>query len=385
MKKIIDISQFQTGVDYSAAAEEIDGVIVRIGYRGWGSAGTLCRDTMFDTHMKGIVENKIPYGFYFFSQAVNTDEAIEEANYAAEVIKNYKPTYPVYLDIEESTEGSGNGRADHNSKDTWTAIAKAFCKRIEQLGYTGGIYANEYYFNNKIDLEQIKNYSIWCAKYSSNKPNVSKYDAWQFTSEQKVDGFNSGIDMSYFYTEYSAAAEKKETKKAKKETKVEKKPTYKTYYVNIDEGLNYRKTPNGEYVGTYKDRTALEVEEGSEVSNNGLTWVKLKNGYYVAKKYLTTTKPTVVDLSKNYKVGNVYTLQYDMKVRSGAGTDYAQKTYWQITPDGRRNAYNQNLAVLRTGTKVTAMKVIKISNNEVWLLIPSGYVCAASGKTTYIK
>ena len=74
-----------------------------------------------------------------------------------------------------------------------------------------------------------------------------------------------------------------------------------------------------------------------------------------------------------------------MKVRSGADFSYAQKTYWQLTTDGRKHAYNQNLAVLKAGTQVTAMKVIKASNNEVWLLIPSGYVCAVSGKTTYVK
>jgi hypothetical protein len=64
---IIDISQFQPVVDYAKIAKEIDGIIVRIGYRGYGSAGTLVKDNKFDTHMTGIVKNKIPYGFYFFS------------------------------------------------------------------------------------------------------------------------------------------------------------------------------------------------------------------------------------------------------------------------------------------------------------------------------
>jgi hypothetical protein len=54
-------------VDYAKAAQNIDGVIIRIGYRGWGSSGALCKDSKFDTHIKGAVDNKIPYGFYFFS------------------------------------------------------------------------------------------------------------------------------------------------------------------------------------------------------------------------------------------------------------------------------------------------------------------------------
>jgi len=43
--KVIDISQYQTNVDYAKVAKEVDGVIIRIGYRGWGSAGTLCKDS----------------------------------------------------------------------------------------------------------------------------------------------------------------------------------------------------------------------------------------------------------------------------------------------------------------------------------------------------
>jgi hypothetical protein len=42
-------------------------MIIRVGYRGWGTAGNLCKDSQFDNHIKGAVANKIPYGFYFFS------------------------------------------------------------------------------------------------------------------------------------------------------------------------------------------------------------------------------------------------------------------------------------------------------------------------------
>jgi GH25 family lysozyme M1 (1,4-beta-N-acetylmuramidase) len=66
-KKVIDISQYQTNVDYTKLAKDVDGVIIRVGYRGYGAAGTLCKDSKFDTHIKGAIDSKIPYGFYFFS------------------------------------------------------------------------------------------------------------------------------------------------------------------------------------------------------------------------------------------------------------------------------------------------------------------------------
>lgn len=402
MKNVIDISQFQSGVNYAAAAKEIDGMIIRIGYRGWGSAGSLCKDPLFDQHVNGCINNGIPYGFYFFTQAVSDAEARAEAQYAYNIIKNYKPTFPVYIDIEESTEGHGNGRADKNTRATWTTVAKAFCEEMQKLGFTAGVYASEYWFNNKINLDEVKQYSIWCAKYGTNngtaqqKPNISKYDAWQYTSVKRVSGFNAGIDMSYFYTEYTSEKpkdnsnndvrppENPEPAKPKEPTKpAQPKTEYKTYYVNYWDGLNYRATPNGQLKGTFDNGTAVEIVVGSEVNNNGLVWVKIKNGCYVAKKYLSETKPNII--KNNYKVGNVYTLEYDMKIRWGAGVNFAQKTYWQITQDGRRHAYNQNLAVLKKGTQVTVNKVIQTSANEIWLQIPSGFICAVSGKVIYVK
>ena len=42
MALYLDISQWQDkNMDWAALKKSVDGVILRIGYRGWGSAGTL--------------------------------------------------------------------------------------------------------------------------------------------------------------------------------------------------------------------------------------------------------------------------------------------------------------------------------------------------------
>ncbi len=309
--KILDISEWQTTVDYAAVAKEIDGAIIRIGYRGWGTAGTLCKDNKFDSHIKGLVDNKIPYGFYFLSQAKNATEGEEEAKYAYNLIKSYKPSLPIYIDVEESTEGSGNGRADKISKSDRTKVAVAFCKYIEKKGLKAGVYTSESWFDTKITYADIKNYSIWVAKYGTNngtaqtKPNISNYDGWQFTSVYKVKGISSGVDMSYFYKDFTA-------------------------------------------------------------KNNTTT-----------KKETNTKSP--------YTKGKVYKLLVDLKVRTGAGTSYTWKDRSQLTADGKKNSYNQTKAVLKTGTKVTALEVKKISDKEYWLQIPSGWVCARIDGDIYIE
>lgn len=453
-KKVIDVAQYQSNVDYAKLAKAVDGIIIRVGYRGWGSAGNLCKDPTFETHIKGAVDNKIPYGFYFFSQAKNAEEGKAEADYCYDLIKSYKPTYPVYFDSENSGAGNNQGRADKISKEDRTAAAVAFCKEINAKGLVGGVYASESWFSSSLDWSKIKTYSVWCAKYGTNsgsaqtKPNLDKYDGWQFTSKYSVSGISSRVDMSYFYS-VPSATKTDDTKKEDDTKKVtykdyyvtatdgvnvrktpngtisstlkykakatcevgsekdaggytwiklkaggwvakkylsttkpgEKKTTYTDYYVTEKSGLNYRATANGAFKGTYKYGTKVTIVDGSEKTVNGLVWVKTKTNYWVAKKYLSTKKPVA---AAPFKAGE-HTLLVDLKVRQGAGTGYAQKKTSSLSADGRKHAYNQTYAVLKKGTVVTASKVIKKSDKEYWLQIPSGFICAMSNGEKYVK
>lgn len=161
-----------------------------------------------------------------------------------------------------------------------------------------------------------------------------------------------------------------------------KKTTYTDYYVTATDELNYRTSINGTIKGAYKKGTKITVIDGSDKTVNGLVWVKTKDKYWVAKKYLTKKAPTA---AAPFKANTDYTLQADLKVRSGAGTGYAQKKTSALTVKARKSAYNQTYAVLKKGTKITALKVIKKSDKEYWVQIPSGYICAMQQGKKFIK
>lgn len=83
-----------------------------------------------------------------------------------------------------------------------------------------------------------------------------------------------------------------------------------------------------------------------------------------------------------YTKGTYVTLD-DMNVRTGAGTNYAQKKVKDLTADGKKNATSTNLndkAAYKKGTRFTALEII--NKNGVWARTPSGYVCikGTSGK-----
>ena len=88
--------------------------------------------------------------------------------------------------------------------------------------------------------------------------------------------------------------------------------------------------------------------------------------------------------NEEYKVGSTYTLQVNLNVRMGAGTSYKNKKYSELTKDGRKHALNISKAILKRGTKVTCLKVIKVID-ETWLQIPSGFICAKYGDKVYVK
>lgn len=158
--------------------------------------------------------------------------------------------------------------------------------------------------------------------------------------------------------------------------------TYKTYYANDPSGVNYRKTPNGVLMGTYAYGEAVSLIVQSDTVKDGTTWVQAKNGYWSAKNLFSTTNPKT---GYPYQVGGTYTLQNDMKVRSGAGTNYVQVKTSSLSANDKKNAYNQTYAVLKKGTKIKLKDVVKKSSTEYWGKIESGYVCLMSGSTKYAK
>ena len=87
---------------------------------------------------------------------------------------------------------------------------------------------------------------------------------------------------------------------------------------------------------------------------------------------------------EDYIIGKTYTLQVNLNVRLGAGTSYKNKKYSELTKDGRKHALNISNAVLKRGTKVTCLNVIKVKD-ETWIEIPSGFICAKYGEKIYVK
>lgn len=213
--KMIDVSQFNGVIDWEKVKPNVDMACIRLGYRGYGSSGTLVVDRQFKRNMDGAIKAGIPVGVYWFSQAVSEKEALEEAEFCRKLLAPYQLALPVALDSEHAAP-DGKGRGDVISKVRRTQYGKVFLDEMRRCGYGTSLYCSEHWYTADIDGPAIQaaGHDIWIAKYSSVKPKVQDYQGWQYTSKGKVPGIPGYVDLNHVYKDYLGAGRTEGFKKA---------------------------------------------------------------------------------------------------------------------------------------------------------------------------
>ena len=193
---MIDVSKHNGDIDWNAVkAAGVDYAIIRVGYRGYGTA-RLVQDACFDQNMRGAINAGIRVGAYIVTQAVNTEEAVEEASFIVEKCRGYNVTLPLAIDVEWTT--NRDGRADYISVSTRTDVINAFARTVMNSGYTAMAYANKDWFENKIYSGNLfSSCKIWLAQYRNTEYTYGgRVNMWQYTSKGRVDGINGDVDIS---------------------------------------------------------------------------------------------------------------------------------------------------------------------------------------------
>lgn len=204
IKKGIDVSEWNGIINWENVKKAgIEFAIIRGAYRGYGKQGTLVKDKNVDNNFKQAEKAGIPVGAYIFSQATTVAEAIEEARYLLNIVKGYNISLPLVLDFEYASDSSGlTGRlydADLSPSEA-TAVCRAFCKTVEDAGYTAMVYANKDMLEYDLNASQIsKDYQIWLAHYTNQTSYKGDYNFWQYTSQGSVNGISGNVDINYWY------------------------------------------------------------------------------------------------------------------------------------------------------------------------------------------
>ena len=190
----IDVSKFQGSIDWNAVkADGITFAIIRCGYRGYGS-GALVEDSTYRANIRGAINAGLKVGVYFYSQATNEAEAVEEASMVLSLVSGYSLPLGVYYDTEKVA--GDTGRADTISAAQRTACAVAFCETIRNAGYSAGVYSYASWFYNSLNFANISKYNTWIAQYRDTLSFSYKYNIWQYTGSGHVNGISKPVDMN---------------------------------------------------------------------------------------------------------------------------------------------------------------------------------------------
>ena len=196
----IDVSKYQSGLDWNKIKKTgVSFVIIRIGYRGYGAAGNLVKDPMFEEHFTNARNAGLKVGVYFFTQAMNEAEAQEEADGCNWALNGRMLDYPIFYDTEASTAPGGTGRADGLGVEDRTKCAIAFCERVKELGYKPGVYASTTWYRKRVDYNTLRSrYTIWNAHYGVSSSPIG-CDLWQGTEKARINGYSGELDANISY------------------------------------------------------------------------------------------------------------------------------------------------------------------------------------------
>ena len=189
----IDISSHNRDIDYEKIKEAVDFAMVRTSY------GFFNEDSMYEAHLSGLMAAQIPYGLYHYSYATNLEQAAEEVNGFLNIAKNYKPEYPLAIDMEYDEWKVQNGNP---TPETLIDICAYFCEKLEEAGYYAIIYSNLNYFQTVLNGPKLDQYDKWLAEWSSEPTYQKKFGMWQYTSNGEITGINGRDDRDIAYLDY---------------------------------------------------------------------------------------------------------------------------------------------------------------------------------------
>lgn len=195
----IDVSSYSGDIDWKKVKESgIDFAMIRVGGRGYGENGEMYTDERALEYINGAKAEGIKVGAYFFSQAISTEEAIEEADYVKTVLGDIKLDYPVAYDWEIIKDD--DARTDNVSANQATECARAFCDRVKELGYTPILYSpsRELYF--KYDLSRLADIDIWYCEYANVPTFYYEFSMWQYSATGTIDGIDGAVDLNVCFT-----------------------------------------------------------------------------------------------------------------------------------------------------------------------------------------
>ncbi len=170
-------------------------VMLRAGFRG-AANGAIVVDADFKESARKAYMAGLDVGAYFFSQAIDEVEAVEEASALIEITKDVNITYPLCIRFDRA---GGFSRADELDSETRTLVAEAFCQTIKNMGYTPCVYSSSDRLLVGLKSKRIEKYCVWMAEFTNPPEYDGVYDIWQYSNRGKIKGIDETVYLNASY------------------------------------------------------------------------------------------------------------------------------------------------------------------------------------------
>ncbi len=197
----IDVSKYNGTISWNSVKKQgVEFALIRVGARGY-SSGNIVLDEKLQENIKGCRENGIDVGVYFFSQAINTNEAIEEASYCVASLSGNAIRYPIIFDSEKVLNDSY--RTENLSSTERTEIFKAFAEVVKAYGYTPMFAGTKEQLARNVDLVNMKDYDIWLLDTGEKTDYPYRYSIRQYSDKGKINGIDGDVDLNICLISYA--------------------------------------------------------------------------------------------------------------------------------------------------------------------------------------
>jgi len=278
MIKIIDLSYWKQNLNYQAIADKVDGAIIRGAYGKW-------KDTMFDQHMMGFVNQELPVGvFHFLVEFVSAQEQVDVMNGILDEVLDLGNGYGLVAGVALAMGLWMDVELENNAQALTRQTVDEYYNLIDGENNVEGFYSSRYYWDSIMKTDAYKHKKLWVAHYGAASPLLpatggwNDWWLWQYSDREIIDGV--AFDVNYFSGSADTFNEWVGGNVIDPQPEPEDDPVYKVEIVNCN-ALNVRKNPwtadnnilgqlsNGDKVWVYDVYSGwLKIEYG-----DGFGWI----------------------------------------------------------------------------------------------------------------
>ncbi len=293
--KGIDVSKHQGKIDWDKVkADGIQFAMIRLGY---GGDIRNQDDEYFERNVREAERVGIPWGAYLYSYALNVEQAKSEAEHALRLLEGKKPTFPIAFDMEDADGYKKKNGMPSNAE--LVEICYTFLDEVEKAGYYVTLYASKSWLENQLNSPKLDRFDKWVAQWGPKCTYSGPYGIWQYSSDGKVNGIASRVDMNIAYKDYPSIIknaglngwEKHFAEKTKEEPKLHpKQESYEIYIIKPGDTFWELEKKNGWAHGTLEklnpgvDPRKLKVGQKIKIPSGSKNQSQAKPSFKVGQK-----------------------------------------------------------------------------------------------------